>query len=74
MDKLQQVFRDVFDAPDLTLRRDMAAGDVEGWDSLTHINLLVAVEKEFGVKFSLGEVRALKNVGDLEDLLERKAK
>ena len=70
--RLQGVFRDVFDEPDLVLRRSMTAADVEGWDSLNHVSMLAAVEREFGVRFSLTEIKGLKDVGGLMDLLERK--
>ncbi|HTB33409.1 MAG TPA: acyl carrier protein [bacterium] len=70
--RLQQVFRDIFDEPALVLRRDMTAADVDAWDSLSHIALLAAVEKEFGVRFNLADVKGLKNVGDLMDVLEKK--
>ena len=48
------------------------AADVEGWDSLAHINLVVAIEKKYKVKFALGELQELKNVGDMADLLATK--
>ncbi|HXB96761.1 MAG TPA: acyl carrier protein [bacterium] len=70
--RLQKVFRDIFDEPALVLRRDMTAADVDAWDSLSHIALLAAVEKEFGVRFNLADVKGLKNVGDLMDVLEKK--
>ena len=71
--RLQAVFRDVFGDESLVLRRDMTAADVEDWDSLSHISLLVAVEKEFGIRFDLGELKSLKNVGEMMDLVARKA-
>jgi acyl carrier protein len=71
--RLDAVFQDVFDDPSLTVRDDMTAADVDGWESLTHINLVVAVEKEFHVRFTTAEVRNLKNVGDFIALIGRKA-
>jgi acyl carrier protein len=53
-DRLQNVFRQVFDDPDMVLRDAMTADDVDGWDSLVHVDLMVAVENEFGVKFATG--------------------
>lgn len=70
--RLTGVFRNVFDDDSLALRADMTANDVENWDSLTHIDLIVAIEKEFRVRFTTAEVSGLKNVGELESLVEKK--
>ncbi|MDR1891980.1 MAG: acyl carrier protein [Oscillospiraceae bacterium] len=70
--KLQEVFRDVFDDGDIELRDNMTAADIEDWDSLAHIQLIVAAEKAFGVKFFTAEVSRLKNVGDFIALIENK--
>lgn len=69
---LTAVFRQVFDDPVLVLRDDMSAADVKGWDSLNHIDLIVAVERQFKIRFTTREVTALKTVGDLADLTARK--
>ena len=71
--KLTAVFRDVFDDDGLEITESTTADDVAGWDSLTHINLIVAVEKAFGVSFTTKEVRALANVGDLLCLIAKRA-
>lgn len=71
--RLTGVFQDVFDDDSLQLRPEMTASDVEDWDSLTHINLITAVEKEFKVKFTTAEVTGMKNVGDLAGLIEKKS-
>lgn len=71
-ERMQRTFRDVFDDDALELRQNITAADVEQWDSLSHINLIVALEREFKVKFTTAEVMTLKNVGDLEVLLIRK--
>jgi acyl carrier protein len=71
-DRLTGVFRDVFDQDSLVLSSEMTANEVENWDSLTHINLIVAVEKEFRIRFTTSEVSGLKNVGALEALVESK--
>ncbi|MCR5730737.1 MAG: acyl carrier protein [Ruminococcus sp.] len=68
-DKLNRVFQDVFDNETLELEDNTTADDIEDWDSLTHIDLVVAVEKEFGIKFSMGEVRKLQNVGEMVDII-----
>jgi acyl carrier protein len=56
------------------IKRETTADDVDDWDSLSHLNLVIAVEMKFGVKFALGELQSLKNVGDMADLVEKKAK
>jgi len=72
--ELNNVFRQVFDDESLTVTRSTTANDIDEWDSLTHMNLVVAVELRFGVKFALGELQSLKNVGDLTDAVVRKLK
>lgn len=72
MERVQEVFRDIFDDESLMIKRETTAEDVEDWDSLMHINLVLAIEKEFNIKFALGEIQELKNVGDMIDLIERK--
>jgi acyl carrier protein len=70
--KLTTVFRDVFDEDDLKLTPETTADDVDGWDSLSHIRLILAVSKSFGVKFSASEIGGLKNVGEFADLIQKK--
>lgn len=65
--KLNEVFRDVFDDEDITVNDDTTANDIEDWDSLEHINLIVAVERSFGIKFTMGETTGMKNVGEMAD-------
>ncbi len=72
--KLTYVFRDVFDDPSLEISDSTTAKDVEEWDSLTHINLIVAAEKAFGVSFTTKEVKALANVGDFIRLIGNRAR
>jgi len=69
---LTSVFRGVFDDPTLDLRGDMTAADIENWDSLNHIDLIVAVERKFKIKFTTREVTSLKTVGDLAKLTAKK--
>ena len=68
-EKLNGVFRDVFDDEDITVNDATTADDIEDWDSLEHINLVVAVEKCFGIKFTMGEVSVMKNVGEMADII-----
>ena len=74
--EVQEIFRDIFEAPDLLLEDRMTAEDVDGWDSLMHINLMIAIEKRFKIKFATAEISRLKqddaNVGSLMDLVTRK--
>jgi acyl carrier protein len=69
---LQQIFRDVLDDPRLQITRESSAQTVKDWDSLAHINLVSAIEQEFQIRFALGELAELKNVGDMIDLMEQK--
>jgi acyl carrier protein len=66
--KLQKVFDDTFLEP-VAVTPELTADDVEEWDSLIHISLILAVEKAFGIRFRVGEVEATRNVGDLADLI-----
>jgi acyl carrier protein len=70
---LNQVFRDVFEDDEIEITRATTAQDIEGWDSMMHVTLLVNVEKAFGVKFTSSEVARLKSVGDLVDLIDARA-
>lgn len=71
-ERLQEIFRDIFDDEELEIREEMSAEDIEDWDSLAQINLIIAIEKEFGVKFNLEEVSKLKNIGEM--LIQIKSK
>jgi acyl carrier protein len=68
-EQLTEVFQETFDDPDIALARETTAGDVEGWDSVSNIRLLVTAEQVFGVKFRTGEIAGLANVGELFDLI-----
>jgi acyl carrier protein len=72
-ERLTPIFRDVFNDDALVINQGMTAADVPTWDSLSNINMIIAVEKAFGVKFSIKDVRNLKNVGELLELIKRKA-
>ena len=67
---LNEVFRDIFDDEDITVNKNTTSNDIEDWDSLEHINLIVAVEKKFGMKFSMGEVTTMKNVGEMAEIIK----
>jgi acyl carrier protein len=71
--RLNQIFEDVFDDDSIQVTPELSAKDVDGWDSLSHIRLILTVEKAFKVKFSTSEIGKLENVGDLVALIESRA-
>jgi acyl carrier protein len=71
--RLTNVFRDVFDNDDIQVSGDMTAVDVEGWDSLAHIKLVLAVEREFQMKFKAAEIGNLAFVSDMIDIVRKTA-
>ena len=72
-DRLNEVFRDVFDDDEIIVNEDTTADDIEDWDSLEHINLISAVEDEFGIRFKMGEVSSMKNVGEMVEIIKTRA-
>ena len=72
-DRLNEVFRVVFDDDEITVNEDTTADDIEDWDSLEHINLISAVEDEFGIRFKMGEVSSMKNVGEMVEIIKTRA-
>lgn len=68
-DKLIEIMRETFERDDLEVTRDTTAQDVEEWDSISHIELVVAIESTFGIKLRTGEIAGLKNVGQLHDVI-----
>ena len=74
LNDVQNIFRDIFDEDDLKIEDSTGYDDIEEWDSLNHINLVSAVEKEFKIRFALGELQSLKNVGTMIDLIMEKLK
>ncbi len=71
--RLTPIFRDVFSDNALEVKDTMTADDVVKWDSLSHINMIYAVERAIGVKFSIRDARSMKNVGELIQLIKKKA-
>ena len=71
-ERLDQVFQDVFDDESLHVGHGTTAADVVGWDSLAHIDLMASVERAFGIRFSMGEITRMKNVGEMADLILEK--
>ena len=71
-EKLNKIFQDLFDDESLHIDENTTAADIEDWDSLVHIHLLIDVENEFGIKFSMNEASSLKNVGMMADVIYNK--
>lgn len=69
---LQNLFREILEEPDLELRPSLNASQVETWDSINHINLLIAVEREFDIRFTTREITGLQNVGEFITVLVAK--
>ena len=67
--KLTDIFRDMFEDSKLTIGPETMAKDIEDWDSLAHIQLLVAIEKAFEIRFNTGEVAGIANVGEMVELI-----
>jgi len=71
-EKLTQVFREVFDDETLVLTDEMTADDVDAWDSLSHVNLMIAIEIAFEIEFKQNEIQGFANVGELRQRIEEK--
>lgn len=71
-DKMEEIFTDIMDLKDIKLNDETSADDIEEWDSLSHIQIIVAIEKAFGIKFSSQEMITWKNVGDMVDCIQKK--
>jgi acyl carrier protein len=72
--RLTAIMRETFNDPALQLREDLTAADVDEWDSLSHVDLIVAVESHFGIRLTTADVRGLRNVGDFVNVIAVKAK
>jgi acyl carrier protein len=66
------IIQEVLELPDLNVTVNTSAADVDEWDSMTHIQLIAAIESKYKVRFALGELQALKNVGDMIELIQKK--
>jgi acyl carrier protein len=67
-----RIFRETFDDNQLSIGPETTASDIAGWDSLTHIRLLVTLEKAFGIRFNTGEMAGLANVGQMVELIAKR--
>lgn len=72
IERLMKVLRVVFQDDSIEIINSTTADDIEGWDSFSHVNLILAVEMEFGIEFTTAEVRKMENVGELLQLIEKK--
>ena len=72
--ELQKIFREIFDDDSIEIFDEMTAADIEDWDSLTHIQLVTAIEAKFSIQFTIAEVGGTKNVGEFIALIEKKAR
>jgi len=72
--RLNELFRDFFDDDTIEVSEATTADDIEDWDSLNHITLIDAVESEFGVRFTMGEVSGMKNVGEMAEIIKSRGK
>lgn len=68
-EQLNEVFRDVFDDDTIEVNDQTTSRDIEDWDSLEHINLIATIETQFGMKFTMGQVVTMKNVGEMVDII-----
>lgn len=69
---ITDIFRDVLDDDKIILKPETTAEDIEDWDSLTHIQLIVAIERKFGIKFSTSEINGFRNVGEMCEVVVKK--
>ena len=72
LNKVQDIFRDVLDNEEIVLNMEMSASDIEEYDSLAHIQLVVAIEKAFGIKFTSSEIVEWKKIGDMVNCIASK--
>ena len=70
-EKLNEIFREVFDNPEITVTPEMTADDIEEWDSMSHMNLIMMVELRFGIAFEQREVLGFENVGELAKVVQK---
>lgn len=69
LEQLDEIFRDEFDDESIHVTETTTADDIEDWDSLAHISLIAAIEAGFGMKFTMGEVTGMKNVGEMAEII-----
>ena len=72
LQSIQIIMRETLELPNLNVTNEMSAADVDEWDSMTHIQIISAIEAKYKLRFALGELQALKNVGDMIELIKKK--
>jgi acyl carrier protein len=72
LNQVSEIIREILELPDLNVTMETSAQEVDEWDSMTHIQLITAIEAKYKVRFALGELQALKNVGDMVGLIQKK--
>jgi acyl carrier protein len=72
LEDVTKIIRDVLELPDLNIKLDTSAEDVDEWDSMTHMQLIAAIEDKYKIRFALGELQTLKNVGDMIQMIRSK--
>lgn len=72
IEQLNKIFRDIFNDQNIIVSKETTAVDIERWDSLSNVNLVMTIERTFKISFALGELQQLKNVGDMIEILERR--
>jgi len=70
--KLQDIYQDVLDDENIILTFETTADDIEEWDSLSHVQLIITIEKEFGIHFSSSEIQGIRNVGHIVEIISQK--
>lgn len=71
INELQEIFREIFD-DEIIISNETTADDIEDWDSLTHMQLIVEIEKKYGIKFTTAEIKKAANVGEFIDIIKDK--
>lgn len=71
-ERLEQIFREIFDDPELKILLETTAEDIEDWDSLTHMQLILKIENEFNIKFTISEIKQASNVGEFIEIIKEK--
>ena len=72
LNQLSEIIRDILRSPGLVVTPETSARDVDEWDSISHIEIISAIEKKFSIRFALVELQALKNVGDMINLIQKR--
>lgn len=70
--QLQEIFREIFDDEDLVITNQTTADDIEDWDSLTHMQLIIQIEKTYNIKFTTAEIKKAANVGEFVEIIQEK--